>query len=164
MWGQGEAARVLGSAGLVLAVGCHQNNGAASPVAPSNPPGEEKRVTREATPEEVRKIQRRVEAAVLGTVELSAPILARGEIARVAIEGDRVGVVAIDQKQAERIAANMEKLEPRDTVSPRWFRRHGQQGRIFVTIDQGSFLLNFSPESGYSIEPGSTDASWRNKP
>lgn len=144
-----------GLTALVALVSCSRGAGepASSPV--SEPSGG---VTREATPAEVEEIKARIEAAILATVELSAPILARGDIAEVAIEGDRVAVVGIDRARAERIAAVLERDYPQDVVSPRWFRRRGGPGRIFVTIHQGSFLFNFEPGRGYRLEPGSMDS------
>lgn len=130
------------------------NRGNAEPASDAKSPPQAS-VIREATAEEVEALHARIENAIHATAELSAPILTRGEIARVAIDENRVAVVPIDEAEAEHIARVIERDDPEDVVSPRWFRRHGAMGRLFVTIDEGAFLINFDPARGFSVEPGS---------
>jgi hypothetical protein len=55
-----------------------------------------------------------------------------------------------------------------DWVTRRWLARKWQEGdplRIFFAVMNGMFLVNHSPETGFTVEPGSTDAdskSWGN--
>ena len=46
-----------------------------------------------------------------------------------------------------------------DVVTKKWLESE-RQGKIFVMAHAGTLLVNFDPEDGYSLEPGSTDMSW----
>lgn len=82
------------------------------------------------------------------------PILQDGDIAQLTIEGSKLSVERIDQARASRVAMILERDDPKDEVSPRWFRRSAGPGRIMVVMGEGTLLFNID-DTGISLEPGS---------
>lgn len=62
-------------------------------------------------------------------------------------------VFALSDARARRQAAD--SAAQGDKISARWFRSTAK-GRIYICSGLGSFLLNFDPEKGLYLEPGST--------
>jgi hypothetical protein len=102
-----------------------------------------------------------------------AAITDRGEIAVVVFDPDPASTV---MQQALRdlgwdgasvvfqLGAGLKKrliadsVEHADLVTARWLRG-GRTGRIFLWTGRGTLLINFQQGVGYSLEPGSSDAS-----
>jgi hypothetical protein len=63
--------------------------------------------------------------------------------------------VRLSRTRAERLADN---LPPVDSAS-KWLRGH-RPGRIFAFTGKGSICVNFRPERGYWLEPGTLEREW----
>jgi hypothetical protein len=118
-------------------------------------------------------LQRIIDNCFTPNASALAGIIGRGEVAVVVFEPDPVDAV---MKQALRdlgwdgasvvfqLAAGHKKrliadsVEHADLVTARWLRG-GRTGRIFLWSGRGTLLINFQQGVGYSLEPGSTDAS-----
>lgn len=91
-------------------------------------------------------------------------ILSRGEIAVVVFElhpSHRKAARAIGWKgkpvfPIPRATAYRMAMATGDEVTRRWVKREQGPGRIFVMMHLGTLLLNLDPETGFSLEPGST--------
>lgn len=92
---------------------------------------------------------------IIASRELLVPIFDSGDVAQLTVEGKSVSVERIDELRAQHIAAILERDFPDDTVSPRWFRRRSEVGRIFLVMGTGSLLINVEPPGRLSFEPGS---------
>lgn len=45
-----------------------------------------------------------------------------------------------------------------DHITRRWCERRTRDARVFVQMSKGTLLVNFEPERGWFLEPGSTDS------
>ena len=107
--------------------------------------------------------------------EAIMPIIARNEIAVVVFELDPANwsaardfgwdgkspVFKMSKSLIKNFARGIRANFPDDKATPRWLE-NGRFGRIFLLIHHGTLLVNFDPESGYSLEPGSDDPNWMN--
>jgi hypothetical protein len=107
---------------------------------------------------------RLLEKGIKPHVDELTRIVARGRIAVVVFEPDLsipLTVQFLDSLGWEkRTVFEMPKsaiknMSKSDHVTKAWLTRKAN-GRIFVITGGGTFLVNFEPGGGYSLEPGST--------
>ena len=118
-------------------------------------------------------LQSLVEGCLVPNAEVLASLIGRGEVAVVVYNLDETD--ALVQRAARDLGwdgpspvfplqgrlkkALIEESEQRaDLVTARWLRG-GRTGRIFLWTGRGTLLINYQPDAGYSVEPGSLDAS-----
>jgi len=70
-------------------------------------------------------------------------------------------VFKIPKSVRKTFAHNLRVSCPDDKVTPRWLEGN-RPGRIFLMVHTGTLLMNYEPEVGYTLEPGSTDPGWMN--
>jgi hypothetical protein len=100
-------------------------------------------------------------------------IIGRGEVAVVVFKLDESDALALQAARdigwdgtsvVFQLAGHTKKRlievseQQADPVTARWLRG-GRTGRIFLWTGRGTLLINYQPGAGYSVEPGSTDAS-----
>jgi hypothetical protein len=95
-------------------------------------------------------------------------------IARIGVDGDIAVLVVNPMGGTKRLAqalgwtpkrpvlrlarSRMEALANADAVTASWVRRPRPDTlRIFVLMEHGTLLVNFEPNRGYYIEPGSSE-------
>lgn len=120
--------------------------------------GEGTLVVLEAGTPEFDAFLERIRHDIVANREQLIPIFASGDIAQMTVAGEQVSIEPIGEERAQRIAFVMERDYPTDTVSPRWFRRRSEVGRIFLIMGRGTLLINVDPKGTLSFEPGSLGA------
>ena len=118
----------------------------------------------------MKLLNRILDEGIKPYTEELAPIIADGDVAIVVFEpaddvkpalraagwDGRAHVLRMPNGYRKRLARSS------DAVTRAWLTRSasvsGSAGRIFLFVQRGTLLVNFSPERGYSLEPGSTDA------
>jgi len=114
--------------------------------------------------ESIALMTRILEQGIKPHLDALAPILARGDIAVVFYECHDLKMARRWGWRRDRPAFEMPErlrhlLMRSDQVTRRWLSEepNPDKGRIFVFVHEGTFLVNFRPDEGYSLEPGSTD-------
>jgi hypothetical protein len=136
-----------------LALACAAAPPAASPSSPAPAEAPQQSTLYPGTPE-YRAFLEQIHQDIVRSRAQIEPILEDGDIAQLTIEGSKLSVERIDQARASRVAMILEHDDPKDEVSPRWFRRREGPGRIMVILGEGTLLFNID-DTGISLEPGS---------
>lgn len=114
-----------------------------------------------------------LESAIKPHAHAIAAILAEGGIAAVVFEPeqstldpltDHFGwhgepVFPFTRDNRDLFAKECEDLG--DDIATQWLRAENRLGRVLLFSATGTFLVNFMPGQGFSLEPGSTDAESR---
>jgi hypothetical protein len=61
----------------------------------------------------------------------------------------------MSHRAAEEFAANSKQQG--DVLTARWLQRRRGPARVFVFVDDGTLLVNFTEERSWHLEPGSLD-------
>ena len=99
-------------------------------------------------------------------VEEIAPIISRGGVAVVVFEPSQAAKAALQfgfdwtGEPVFRLSNAARKRLVHSKAAARWLDST-KRGRILVFSGNGSLCVNFSPEVGYTIEPGTTDEIWK---
>ena len=115
---------------------------------------------------EMERFHARVLVTLRRHVDALENAMKHGEIAKLdvdySLEDEAVTVVRIPRRNADALADTLSLNHPGDVYSPRWFRRHGKWGRVFLVDNGGggTLLLNVERDSSGGLravlEPGTT--------
>jgi len=94
---------------------------------------------------------------ILENRALVEPIFVSGDVVMMSVGGPNVTIEGWNEERCQRMAQVLEQEFPGDTVSPAWFRRRSEVGRVFLIMGTGTLLFNFEPSGKLSLEPGSND-------
>lgn len=124
-------------------------------------------------PEEEEKLfQRLLNEAIKPQAQAIANLISRGHIAVVPFEPTGGGLGYLQNwgwkgESVYRMTTRQRKTMAEvcrgcgDEITARWILSKGREGRIFVIWGESTLLVNFVPDEGYSLEPGSTDLKRR---